>query len=129
MQSTQTKTISITFFGSVPSKKNNKRILKRGKRTTILPSLAYCNWEKCEVARLKAVYGCPKLVGYSLELSIYYPDNRVRDEDNTLTSIKDCLKTAGITKDDNWQGQSIPPTFKFVGIDRLNPRVEVQISY
>lgn len=127
--SVTTTQIKITFFGNVPSKKTDQRVLKRGKRSFIAPSIVYCNWEKSESARLKAIIPERNLTGYHLTLSIYYPNNKVRDEDNTLASIKDCIKTAKITKDDNWQGQSKLPTFDHVGIDRLNPRVEVIINY
>lgn len=120
--------IKITFFGNVPSKKTSPRVLKRGNRSFVLPSLAYCNWEKAEAARLKAIVPQRNLTGYSLAISIYYPNDKIRDEDNTLASIKDLLKVAKITLDDNWQNQSKPPVFDFVGIDRLNPRVEVSIS-
>jgi Holliday junction resolvase RusA-like endonuclease len=47
--------------------------------------------------------------------------------DNILTSIQDCLKRAGIIKDDRWQCMSEPPRLFQPIIDRDNPRVEVLI--
>jgi Holliday junction resolvase RusA-like endonuclease len=119
----------ITFFGNVPSKKNGKTWIKRGSRRFLVPSQEYANWEKSEVARLKALHGSPMLVGYSLELSMFLPDARVRDADNILTSIQDCLKAAGIIKDDRWTMMLSPPKLNQPVIDKINPRVEVVILW
>lgn len=117
--------VEIVFYGNVPTKKNNRRLIQRGRRRISLPSLAYTQWERAESARLKALHGAPKLDRYRVVLRIYYPDNKVRDADNTLTSVMDCLKAAGLIKDDRHQYQIAPPKIESVSIDRENPRVEV----
>jgi len=121
--------MNILFYGRIPSKKNNRRIIKKGTRKFSVPSAAYEAWELCEVARLKATLNQPKLTNFSLEITPFLPDNGVRDTDNLLTSILDCLKTAGVIKDDRWQCMTTPPKVNQPTIDRLNPRVEVTISY
>ena len=120
--------MQIVFYGSVPSKKNSRRWIKRGNRNYSVPSAAYEAWEKCEVARLKALFHSPKFDHYSLEVTPYLPDNRVRDTDNVLTSIQDCLKASGIIKDDKWQFMTVPPKVNQPIIDRLNPRIEVTVT-
>jgi Holliday junction resolvase RusA-like endonuclease len=121
--------MKITFYGRVPSKKNGKKWIKRGGKKFLVPSQEYTNWENSEVARLKALHDSPMLVGYSLELSMFLPDARVRDTDNILTSVQDCLKAAGIVKDDRWTMMSSPPKLNQPVIDKVNPRVEVVINY
>jgi Holliday junction resolvase RusA-like endonuclease len=121
--------MQIVFYGRVPSKKNGKTWVKRGNRRFLVPSQEYTNWESSEVARLKALHGSPMLEKYSLELSIFLPSASVRDVDNILTSIQDCLKAAGVIKDDRWTMMVHPPKLNQPVIDRVNPRVEVVISY
>jgi Holliday junction resolvase RusA-like endonuclease len=119
----------ITFYGRVPSKKNGKKWIRRGGKKFLVPSQEYTNWERSEVARLKALHDSPRLEGYSLELSMFLPDARVRDTDNILTSVQDCLKAAGVIKDDRWTMMSSPPRLNQPVVDKVNPRVEVVITY
>ena len=120
---------SYTFYGNAPSKKNGRRWIQRGKRKFSIPSAAYESWEKSHVAALKAQFQNPKLVGFWIEIKPFFPDNRQRDTDNLETSILDCLKAAGLIKDDRWQYHRKPPTVRQPVIDSLNPRVEVVIYY
>lgn len=117
--------ITIIFYGNVPSKKNGRRWVQRGGRKFSVPSAAHEAWERDELLRLKVECGQPKLPRYRLEAAIYYPDNRRRDADNTLTSIQDVLVKAGILADDRWQNMIAQPLVHQPQIDRLNPRVEV----
>ena len=120
--------IEYTFFGPVmPSKKNGKQKIRRGGREFWVPSKAYTRWEKAHVAALMAKFGQPKLPKFRLEIWPYYVSNIVRDTDNTLTSVLDCLKKAGIIKDDSWQCQSVQPIVHQPTIDKVNPRVEIRV--
>lgn len=121
--------LDYTFYGNVPSKKNGRRWIQRGKKKFSVPSAAYESWEKSHVAALKAQFKSPKLTGFWIEIKPFFPDNRMRDTDNLETSILDCLKAAGIIKDDRWQNHKKPPTVHQPVIDSLNPRVEVVIHY
>jgi Holliday junction resolvase RusA-like endonuclease len=123
------KKMQIVFYGRVPSKKNGKTWIRRGSRKFLVPSQEYTNWEKSEVARLKALHGSPMLDKYSLELSIFLPSTSVRDVDNILTSVQDCLKAAEIIKDDRWTMMVHPPRLNQPIVDKMNPRVEVTVSY
>jgi Holliday junction resolvase RusA-like endonuclease len=128
MQVTQQQ-INICFFGNVPSKKNGKQWIQRGKKRYLVPSAAYTAWERSELARLKATVTERKLTGFHITIAAHFPDNRIHDLDNLECSIMDCLKSSGIIKDDSWQCMSSPTTKLQPTIDRLNPRVEITIIY
>lgn len=66
----------------------------------------------------------------ALELRIYFPDNRVRDDDNVEKSIRDALQGSVKRRlrplafhNDNQVKRCIREVF----IDRVNPRVEVAV--
>lgn len=119
--------IEYTFFGNCPSKKNGRRRIQRGKSQFSVPSAAYQAWEIAHKAALKAKFGTPNLTRFQIEIWPYYPNNRLRDTDNLETSILDCLKAAGIIKDDRWQYHISPPIVHQPKIDPINPRVEIKI--
>jgi Holliday junction resolvase RusA-like endonuclease len=121
--------IKYTFIGTVPSKKNNRRWVQRGKRRYSIPSASYERWEKAHKAALGAKFSDLCLRNYAIEVWFYMPDNKVRDTDNILTSIQDCLKAARIIADDRWQYMSKPPTLHQPVIDPENPRVEIVITH
>jgi Holliday junction resolvase RusA-like endonuclease len=121
--------IKYTFVGTVPSKKNNRRWVQRGKRRYSIPSVAYERWEKAHKAALMAKFSVLHLTNYAVEIWFYMPNNVVRDTDNILTSILDCLKAAGIIADDRWQYMSRPPVMHQPEIDPENPRVEIVINH
>jgi len=121
------KSIEYTFIGNVPSKKNGRRWVQRGSKRYSVPSADYTSWEKGHTPILKHRFKSPKFEKFSIEIQIYYPDNRIRDTDNLTTSILDCLTAAEVIKDDRWQYQTAPPLVHQPIIDRDNPRVELKI--
>jgi Holliday junction resolvase RusA-like endonuclease len=121
--------IEYTFFGNVPSKKNGRRWIQRGKRKYSIPSAAYEAWEKAHKPILKHQFKSPKLTGIAIEVRPFFPDNRMRDTDNLLTSVLDCLKDSEVIKDDRWQYHRSPPVVHQPVVDKLNPRVEIVIHY
>jgi Holliday junction resolvase RusA-like endonuclease len=121
--------IDYIFFGNVPSKKNGRRVIQRGSRPFSVPSVAYESWEKAHKAALKAKFKSPNLVGFQIEITPYFANNRLRDTDNLETSILDCLKAGGVIKDDRWQYHTGPPIVNQPQVDPVNPRVEIAISY
>lgn len=120
--------IAYTFFGPVPSKKNGKRSVQRGSKKFWIPSAAYESWERAERAKLIATIGKLNLKSFAIEISPFFANNAVRDTDNVLTSIQDCLKAAGVIADDRWQFMLRPPQIHQPQIDRENPRVELLIK-
>jgi Holliday junction resolvase RusA-like endonuclease len=119
--------VNIEFYGVIPSKKNGKRTIQRGGRRFQVPSAAFEAWNQCEVARLKAIYECPRLVGFGLEVRLYLPNNRVRDTDNVITSLLDVLKDGQVIKDDRHQYMFAPPWIHQPEIDPINPRAIVVV--
>jgi len=126
---TSKNTIEYTFIGNVPSKKNGRRWMQRGGRRYSLPSANYTTWEKGHIPILKHRFNSPKFERFSIEIRIYYPDNRARDTDNLETSVLDILKAADVIKDDRWQFHIRPPLVHQPIVDKENPRVEVKICH
>lgn len=91
--------------GRVPSKKNSKRIFKRGKRTIVLPSKIHEKWHKDAMIYLKAfgVPNTPIMRVMKCKCVIYYPDHRVADNTNKVESIHDLMVDAKVLHDDSWQ--------------------------
>jgi Holliday junction resolvase RusA-like endonuclease len=103
--------------------------VQRGRTKFLIPSAAYESWERAHKPILNHQFKSPKLTGVSIEVRPFFPDNRLRDTDNLLTSILDCLKDSGVIKDDRWQYHRSPPVVHQPVIDSENPRVEIVISY
>lgn len=75
----------------------------------------------CALAGLRGIGSQP----VSVSISAYYPDLRRRDIDNILKAPLDALTSAGIWDDDS-QIQAL--SIRKAGIDRHNPRLEIEIS-
>jgi len=119
---------TITLPGSIRSKKNSKRIFSRGKFKTVLPSKAYCLWEK--EARLVAIL----LLRGTLEapfggdiknvkVTAYYKGQQP-DLSGCLESCGDCLEGLVWQNDKQiiaWDGSRLYHDLK-------NPRTEVEVE-
>ena len=74
---------------------------------------------------------CPKLTAHGqnsvhLTYKYYFKDNRDRDCENFCKAVSDYLVKQKVIEDDNWKVvKSL--TLIPMGIDRLNPRVEIEI--
>ena len=114
------------LFGRCPSKKNSKQIVCRGARPILLPSKAHKEWHESASWELKE-----QKVPYfdkvkRLDFTLYAPDLRIGDLSNRFDSVADLLVDNGIIDDDNWNILGNVWMF-FGGVDRLKPRVEVEI--
>ena len=129
--------MDIVIPGKIPSKKNSKRISCRGKFPLVLPSKAFEEWEHdariliaSERNKLSAAdrNHIPLRVPCEVEITFFAHDARLFDLTNKAESVMDLLVDAGFLSDDN-----ISVVRKVVlvsgGIDRVNPRAEVKISY
>lgn len=75
---------------------------------------------------------CPKLTAYGqnnvhLKYTYYFPDARERDSENYVKAVTDFLVKQGVLVNDSWKeikSMLIIPA----GIDRENPRVEIEIQ-
>ena len=85
------------------------------------PSKRYKEWLlKCPTLRPMG------LECVEIEYRYYFPDARVRDTGNFLKCIDDFLVNQGVLEDDSWK-HIRKQTLIGVGIDRKNPRVEIDI--
>jgi len=119
--------IKITLYGRIPSKKNSKQIITRGKKRFLIPSEHYKLWHEAQGWQLKKV----KIKGINnckIEMVFYPPDKRTTDLTNKAESVMDLLVDNQILVDDNW---FICPDIhlKAEQIDRENSRVEIKIKY
>ena len=110
------------------SKKNSQQIIinPRTKRPMIIQSKLYANFERECGLYLKKY---KSNIDYSINLKIefYVPDKRKRDIANYVEAIQDILVKYEILKDDNHNiVTSLDGTRMY--IDKLNPRVEIEIT-
>lgn len=121
--------IRIKLTGRVPSKKNSKQIISRGGRMFLIPSSEHERWHLEKTRDLRAYIISIKnpIENAKIKLEFYPPDRRKADLTNKAESIMDLLVDNRILKDDNWFicGDI---NLKFGGVDKINPRVEIEIT-
>ena len=115
----------IKILGRVPSKKNSKVVVCRGKFPQVLPSKAYTEWHKDASKQVSGVEPIPD--GSIIEFVLYAPDKRVADLSNKWESVADLLVDNKIISDDNWFVLG-DIRMKFGGVDKENPRVEIYVQ-
>ena len=123
--------MKIIFLGRIPSKKNSRTIVCRGKYPISLPSQKYKDWHEEQSWALKS-----QMKGFgvnfpikkcSVSITIYAPDKRRADLSNKCESLMDLLVDNEILEDDNWFVCN-RLTLIFGGVDKENPRAEVLIK-
>ena len=94
----------IELSGRIPSKKNSKQIVCRGKYPKVLPSAKFAEWHDRAMEELE-VSDTPKAMIEHCEIDMYirFPDKRKADLTNKAESVMDLLVDYGILKDDAWQ--------------------------
>ena len=123
--------MQIIITGSVPSKKNSKVFSFRGNRPMLFPGKCYQQWHKQALNQLygiryeSALFGPLKKIK-EIRITIYAVDRRKADLTNRAESVMDLLVDAGILEDDNWFICGAV-NLKFGGVDRENPRAEIEI--
>lgn len=119
---------SLVLKGRIPSKKNSKKIVCRGRFPMVLPSSAYEAWQEEMMWELKSQDSSRVDNISKIEILFYAPDKRKADKTNKAESIMDLLVDVGIIEDDNW---FVFPelVLKFGGVDRESPRAEIVIDY
>lgn len=121
------KNLTFILEGSVPSKKNSRRVFARGGRVVNIPSKKYAEWHK-EASRQIDDLSLPKLnPPYEITLCFWMKDNRRADLDNKAASILDLLQDCGVIEDDRWQ---VLPSVnaRAMGISRDAPRVKIELK-
>nr|DAX80847.1 MAG TPA: Endodeoxyribonuclease RusA [Caudoviricetes sp.] len=127
--------INFDITGQVPSKKNNKRILKNSRTGNrfIANSEKFNNWHEAAMKEICLSSKVCKFRNMKWEgplevMMVFYNKDRIRhDLDNMASSILDLLVDAGYLGDDCC-GIVNRLIISFGGVDRKNPRVEVTIT-
>jgi Holliday junction resolvase RusA-like endonuclease len=76
--------------------------------------------------KLKSIKPKVPLESCQIYCKFFFSNNRQRDMSNVFESIADILVDAEIIKDDTWQVVELVHLASY-GIDKENPRVEVQV--
>lgn len=115
--------------GRVPSKKNSKRRVQRGRNTFMVPSEAHEAWHDVQMWALRDQWAknlapLPRIE--RCEIVFYAPDERKADLSNKAESIMDLLVDAGVLRDDSW---FVVPhlDLSMAGVDRKNPRALIHL--
>lgn len=96
-------------------------LLGGGSSQKRFPSKKYKAW----------LFGCPKLpalglTNVKLQYNYWFADNRARDCENYVKCVSDYLVKQGVIQDDSWQHIKAMVLIP-MGIDKVNPRVEIII--
>ena len=124
------KNAMFELYGTVPSKKNSKRILKRGPKRFIGNSARYSEWEPYAVRCIISQNTMCKLSAIkctSISIAIQYGDMRRRDLTNTAEGVMDALVKALVIADDNWENTgpiTLIPSYK-----KDEPKIIITITY
>lgn len=94
----------------------------RGKFPMLLPSAKHKEWHDDAVKQLVGVKPIPP--NTPITFTMFAPDARKGDLSNKFESVADVLVDVGIMEDDNWFVMG-DVHMKFGGIDKINPRIEV----
>lgn len=100
--------MTLTLHSETPAKKNSRITLPDGRT---IPSKKYRQWHGGAKSEIELQMMCKR--GEQMKTPIDYPisitisfthgDLRIRDSDNSVSSILDLLQDSGILADDNWQ--------------------------
>ena len=118
--------MEIIITGRIPSKKNSKTIVCRGRFPLVLPSNKYLAWHKEASQQIAKLVPEKPIEKCEMIFTFFAPDLRKTDLTNKAESIADLLVDLGFLVDDNWfiLGDL---HLKYGGLDRENPRVEINI--
>lgn len=142
-----TRDFDIIYQGVIYSKKNSKQIVKDATGRPRIISNAKAR--EMEHDMIQQFHSQMPLIGlehqiymtqterilackdhartYTIEATIWNPNNIRRDLDNQITSLLDGMVQAGVLPDDcSTIVTSIRATFG--GVDRINPRAEIHIT-
>jgi len=121
------ETIHITLPFVPRTKKNNSRVVMRGKYPRVLPSKTYEELEKA-CCKYLALYWQRQPIEKNINLEChFFKDKDYRaDLVGYLQAIQDILVKANVIKDDNHK-IVVSTDGSRVHLDRQNPRIEIYI--
>lgn len=118
--------IQLILSGRIPSKKNSKIMVCRGKRPILLPSEQYAAWQVVSSWELKRQKPEKGVTQCEIVATFFLPDARRTDLSNKWESVGDLLVDNGILVDDNCTVIT-KLTLVYGGIDKVKPRVNIEI--
>ena len=118
--------MKFTIFGRIPSKKNSRTIVMRGKYPLSIPSKNYNEWHIEQSWVLKKYVPAKPIDCCTVVITLFKPDRRRTDLINKGESIQDTLVDIGMLRDDD---DTCITSLHMVsgGVDKENPRAEVEI--
>lgn len=123
--------MKLVVKGNVKAKKNNKQMMLNRRTGKMFPMTdkATTDYMKDAVAQLKEQFVGLKISDYpiNVQMVFYYPTHHRKDIDNSMSTILDCMKTAGIIEDDDVTHVNELYAF-FGGYDKEDPRVEILLE-
>lgn len=123
----QGEVLKLIIPGRPATKKNNGRIVMRGKYPRLLPSKAFEKYEKVALRYIRAAMPGQFRIPVTMQCRYWMPDRRGwPDLVGLLQATSDILEVAGVLENDrlivDYDGSRI------VGIDKDNPRTEIIIK-
>lgn len=123
--------MKLVVKGNVKAKKNNKTMAvnKRTGKMFPMTDKATTEYIKDAVAQLKKQFEGYRISNYpiNVQMVFYYPTKHRKDIDNSMSTILDCMKTAGVIEDDDVEHVNELYAF-FGGYDKDDPRVEILLE-
>ncbi len=123
--------MKLVVKGNVKAKKNNKTMAVNKRTGKMFPMTDPKTTEyiKDAVQQLKDQFAGYKISNYpiNVQMVFFYPTKHRKDIDNSMSTILDCMKTAGVIEDDDVEHVNELYAF-FGGYDKENPRVEILLE-
>lgn len=123
--------MKLVVKGNVKAKKNNKTMALNRKTGKMFPMTdkATTEYIKDAVQQLKTQFEGLAITAYpiAVQMVFYYPTKHRKDIDNSMSTILDCMKTAGVIIDDDCDHVNELYAF-FGGYDKEDPRVEILLE-
>lgn len=123
--------MKLVIKGNPKSKKNNKTMAVNKKTGKMFPmtNKATTEYMKDAVQQLKDQFVGYKITEYpiAVQMVFYYPTKHRKDIDNSMSTLLDCMKTAGVIVDDDVTHVNELYAY-FAGYDKEDPRVEILLE-
>jgi hypothetical protein len=95
------RSVKIVFPSHIPSKKNSRRIIRKGRYSISLPSALHDEWYHKAQGLVEGIasFAAP------VRITLAYTAGNLRewDVDGSTTSVLDLLVNANVIPDDNWK--------------------------
>lgn len=115
--------IHFTIQGDVPSKSNQYRIVKLGKRAGLAKTSAVTSYEKSFALQLPTEARGALIGSCGISIDVFFP-NRRKDLDGSFKVILDCLQKNKVIEND----RKVLLLYARRLLDKENPRIHLTIK-